>query len=304
MKRFIYTVLSVFGILIGLNVCLDLFLSHRLQHCQTRKFVGWSDIIQTQLNADLLIIGNSRAWVQYDPAIIDSILGVNSYNLGIDGSPLNRQIVKYNVYRYYQTKPESIIVNIDCFSLTWRDGYEREQFFPYLWTAHFRDEIMKIESFSWLEEYAPVYRYTTYDGIYNILKESYTNDELYKGYKGWNKEWDGRAFNEIDSITFEVDGRTLRMFVEFLKECRAEGIKVIFCYAPIYSGVRDKISNAQEMYDTYQGFADEYLIPILNYTSGEMCSDTTFFYNAMHLNKYGAEQFSHRLALDLVKMGR
>lgn len=138
MKRFIFIVFSVLGFLISFNLCIDLFLSHRLQQCQERKFVGWSDITQKQLNADLLIMGNSRAWAQYDPAIIDSVFNINSYNLGIDGSPFNRQIVKYNIYRHYQAKPKCIIVNIDCFSLTWRKGYEREQFFPYMWDAYTR----------------------------------------------------------------------------------------------------------------------------------------------------------------------
>lgn len=302
MKRFIYIVFLVICILLGLNIIIDAFLSNRLRHCQERKFVGWSDITQKQLNADLLIMGNSRAWVQYDPAIIDSVLGINSYNLGIDGSPLNRQIVKYNIYRHYQAKPKFIIVNIDCFSLTWRDGYEREQFFPYLWDAYTRNEIMKIEPFSWMEKYIPLYRYITYNGIYNILKESWVDDELYKGYRGWDAVWDGTSFEEINEITFNVDDRTLEMFNDFLSECKAEGIQVVFCYAPIYSGVLEKMSNVQDMYDTYQEIAECHNISILDYTNSFPCGNTTYFYNAMHLNKYGAELFSRQLALDLKKM--
>lgn len=160
---------------------------------------------------------------------------------------------------------------------------------------------MKIEPFSWMEKYVPLYRYSTYNGIYNILKESLVNDELYKGYKGWDAEWDGTSFEEISEISFNVDNRTLEMFNSFLSECNTEGIKVVFCYAPIYSGVWDKMSNAQEMNNMYQGIADCYDIPIMDYTESFPCGDTTYFYNAMHLNKRGAERFTRQLASDLEK---
>ena len=36
-------------------------------------------------------MGTSRTWMQYNPAILDSILGTTTYNMGCDG-----RMIKYN----------------------------------------------------------------------------------------------------------------------------------------------------------------------------------------------------------------
>lgn len=304
MKRFLRIVILFVGILIGINICLDGYISYRLMHSNESKYVGWTDITQKQLNADLLIMGNSRAWVMYDPYIMDSILGVNSYNIGMNGSPINRQIAKYNIYAKFQNrKPDYIVLNIDHMSLTWRDGYEREQFFPYMWYPAIRKELKIVEPFTFAELYLPLYRYTTYKGLWELLSEEEETIRQYKGYEGQEWTWDGTAYNQIDTVHFIVDERTLKMFDEFLSERKNEGIQVLFCYAPTYTGVIEKMDNYNEMRETYQAYADKYDVPILDYTYADICKDTLYFYNANHLNKTGAELFSAQLAHDLDSLG-
>ena len=274
-----------------------------LQHNLDRMYMSWGDFTRGQLDADLVIMGASRAWVQYNPAILDSILHISTYNMGIDGSPLNRQICKYNIFNYYQQKqPDYIIINIDYFALEWRDGYQREQFFPYIMKSYPRNEIRKVEPFSKLEMYVPLYRYVKQQGIAYYFIDNKT-EVLFKGYAGQDMEWDPTAFNKIDSFHFSSDERTIKMFEKFLEDRKVEGIKILFCYAPVYEGFTKKIDNQKEMNDTYQKIADRYEIPILDYTYDAMCSDTTLFYNAMHLNKKGAEMFSEKLAYDLESLG-
>ena len=305
MKRFIITIIVFAIALYGINLGIDVYLSHRLQQCQEQKFVGWSDITQKQLDADLVIVGSSRAWVQYDPAILDSILGINSYNLGLDGSKLNRQVLKYNVFNHYQNiKPKYIIVNIDCFCASeWTYGYLREQFFPYMLNPYTRKEILKHEPFSWAELYIPLYRYTTYKGILAMLKESKYDDKLYKGYLGQDSEWNGSIFDPDEVIHFVVEKKGWQVFEEFLDERYQEGIQVIFCYAPIYAGVTAKLDNRDEMYAAYQGLADKYNIPIIDFNDSEICNDTTYFYNDTHMNRKGAEWFTTQLAYQLDSLG-
>lgn len=93
------------------------------------------------------------------------------------------------------------------------------------------------------------------------------------------------------------------MFDDYLAKTKAEGIKVIFVYTPLYIGATRKIENLKEMYDKYQEYANKYDIPILDYTYMDICYDTTYFYNAMHLNKIGAEIFSDTLANDIKRLG-
>lgn len=267
-------------------------------------YVGWGDITKLQLESDLLVMGGSRAWVQYDPAILDSILETNSYILGFDGSHLNRQIVKYKIYNHYQKiKPNVIIINIDFFALDWRDGYEREQFFPFMWNPCILKEIRTIEPFSFGENYIPMYRYLTHAGILIHLQETLIDDGLYKGFCGVDRTWNPTEYNNISEIHFNKNENTYRMFESFLNERTEGGIRIIFCYAPMYYGVTKKINNIQEMYDTYQEIAEKYNIPILDYTHDNISYDTLYFYNGTHLNKKGAELFTEKLAHDLDSMG-
>ena len=93
------------------------------------------------------------------------------------------------------------------------------------------------------------------------------------------------------------------MLDAFLSERQKEGIRILFCYAPIYIGVIGKMDNYSEMRDFYQMLADRYDIPILDYTYSDISMDTMYFYNATHLNKTGAELFSIQLAHDLDSIG-
>ena len=94
MKRFIKKVFISSLLLLVISICVDYHISHYLRYNEDREFKAWGDIYNQQLSNDVVVNGSSRAWTQYNPQIIDSILKVDSYNLGIDGSPINRQILK------------------------------------------------------------------------------------------------------------------------------------------------------------------------------------------------------------------
>lgn len=288
-------------LLYGLNLGIDYAISYKLQHSADRRYIGWSKIVNEQLDADLVIMGSSRAWVQYSPALLDSILQINTYNMGIDGSGLNRQIIRYEVYDHYQAKkPKYIVLNVDYFSANeWSYGYEREQFFPYMWDSYMRKEIQKVEPMSWGERYMPVYRYVTYKGLYNVLYEQPLEAKTYKGYMGQDRPWEAKAYEELTTFHFNADERVMAMFDQFLEERKAEGIQVIFCYAPMYIGFTNKVENLEEFFACYKEYAERYDIPILDYSYHELSMDTAYFYNASHLNRVGAEIFSTQLAHDL-----
>ena len=301
MKRFLKIIGIVAILLYGLNIGIDYAISYKLQHSVDRRYIGWSKIINEQLDADLVVMGSSRAWVHYNPAIMDSILMLNTYNMGIDGSGLNRQIIRYEIYNHYQIKkPKYIVLNIDYFSASeWTYGYEREQFFPFMWDSYMRKEISKVEPMSWGERYMPVYRYVTYKGLYNVIHERPMHAKTYKGYMGQDRTWNAKAYEELSAYHFNADERIMELFEKFLADREEEGIQVVFCYAPVYIGFTNKIENLDDFFACYESYAKKYNIPILDYTYSELSKDTTYFYNASHMNRHGAELFSMQFATDL-----
>ena len=307
MKRFCQVILFFLVILCCINICLDLYVTHSLQQCQSRKFVGWSDITQKQLDADLLIMGNSRAWSMYSPAILDSILHVSTYNLGMDGSPLNRQIMKYDIYRHFQQrKPRYVIMNIDYMTMGWRFGYEREQFFPYLANPFVRRLVLKHEHFVMRELYLPMYRYYS-QGLLSLMDKDdtarFSPKNWYKGYWGYSLGWDGEEIKKVEKIEFKTNASIVEDFDAFLSELQKDGVKVIFVSSPICAMATKKLVNPSEFYEFRDRFSEKYNIPVLDYIDDAICNDTTYFSNATHLNRAGAELFTTKLCQDLDSLG-
>ncbi len=301
MRHFLKQVLF-YGIIISfLLISLDAFISHKLRYSNDRRFIVWTEIIEQEINANLLIMGSSRAWVQFSPKIIDTILDVNSYNLGIDGSHIDRQIMRYDFYKLHNHKPQIILHNIDFMSvLSKKVGYEREQFFPYFANKDMMTVINE-EPFTWQERYLPYYRYYGYQDL--LRSYNHSQDSLYKGYCGQERDWNGSLFSSIDSLHFNCE-RTLQvMFLDYVQDVKNDSINLIFVYAPFYIEAVKKVDNLDEMYSTFDSIAKAYDVPILDYTYSYLSYDTTYFYNASHLNKRGAELFSTMLANDLDSLG-
>lgn len=260
---------------------------------------AWYDLMHSKITADIVIMGNSRANNHIDPLILDSILCVNTYNLGMTGSPIDRQVKRYNLFVKYNKRPKLIIQNIDFLTLTYKTGTEKNQFLPYFWNHSMRNEFYRSEPFSFWEKSLPLYRYKGYGLFLQSEPRSLT-----KGYVTHSDNtWNGILFNEEDSISFKHNDAYARIFDDYLADVRYEGIKVVFVYAPIFIEATNKMTNLDEMYATYKWYADKYDIPVLDYTYMQICYDTTYFSNISHLNNLGAEIFTDSLANDIKKLG-
>lgn len=301
MKRFVRNIAIFSIILLAVFLVEDALTTCAFHKKRTRKYEVWNDIIHKDLRADVLIMGNSRAWCQYSPLIIDSVFGTCSYNLGMDGSCFDRQLARYDIYRHYQRQaPKYIIQNMDFFTLARTKGYEREQFMPYLMYPYFRERISEIESFGFGELYIPMYRYYK-----NNVYEEYTKYDypLVKGFFPMNNVWDGMEMKQMKPYRQEVDTNTLNMFVQYIEGVQREGIKLVFVVAPLYKDAMSIVLNGKEIHGLFDQLAQEYDIPILDYADCWLSRDTTYFGNATHLNKLGSELFSLKLCHDLDSLG-
>lgn len=297
MKKFLIHSVVFAAILWVFAIIADIYVSNNLRHSKEHKYAAWNGIYNDTTYYDLVINGSSRAWVQYDPHILDSILHLNTYNLGIDGSAINRQIIKYHKYCELHGQPKYLLQNIDIFTMARTFGYEREQFFPYFfYDKDLLHKADKYEHFTLLEKYIPYYRYIGID-----LHD--WDAGLYKGYCGQDKAGDGSMFSQMDTVQVSSDSSMLRLFDDFLTEQAHLGTRVILVYSPIYHIVIDKCPDTGKMYTMYDSLAIKHHLSILNYIEMPLCYDTAYFYNATHLNRQGAEIFTTRLAQDLDSMG-
>lgn len=302
MKKFIIHSLRFAIFLLVLLIIEDFIVTCCYHSKDTRKYGVWNDILHSNIDADLLILGNSRAWSQYSPQILDSILRINSYNIGLDGSAFNRQKARYDIYRHYQKKkPKYIIQNVEFFTLEgYSIGYEREQFMPYLMFPYYRTRIKHEEPFSFGELYIPMYRYYKNNIYDDFTKYDYI---IQKGYYGREMMWDDAKLKSMKPYIANIDTTLLQLFTDYIEELQSDSIVPILVSAPVYTDATNVVLNINEINNLYKQIAEKYDILFLDYSSGTLSMDTTYFLNATHMNKLGAELFSLQLATDLDSLG-
>ena len=83
-----------------------------------RSYKYWSYLMDDSIEADVLAMGSSRIVKHFDPAVFDSVAGVKSYNIGMDGAHIPDILARYILYKQRNPLPKVALVNIDYFTLT------------------------------------------------------------------------------------------------------------------------------------------------------------------------------------------
>ena len=252
---------------------------------------------------NVLICGNSRASLQYDPNILDSILDCDSYNLGFDGAPINLQMVKYDCWLRHHAHPSLCIYNIDLWTMKAEYGKNREQLFPYFW----KDKSLvrafdRYQHYTFTEKYIPFRRYIGHRKLISgVFKGNLT---FSKGYYGHNWTWqhlNGR--DNKDLYKCACDSAMIVAFGDFIAREQSNGVQFLFVYAPMFHTITKNNPDVPTMYAMYSQIASQFDIPILDYNHDPICQDSAYFFNKMHLNRTGASIFTTQLAHDIDSLG-
>ena len=304
MFKFIKNIVVFIAIIVLLAVVADLMVSKGLTMTERGHFYTMNTLMNKKLDADVIILGNSRAVGSYNPYIIDSILGANSRNLGVSAQPFGVSYLRWQLYNRNNKKPKLVILNIDFRELRIvSNGFEKEQYYPYM-TDSLVKPYLDLYGFSWAEKHIPMYRYR---GDYKLimlgiseLLHLYHNQkgDYYKGYSNVNTEWDGLNLKSILSkgkVKGQCDPNAVALLERFLQETRDSEIPVIFVYAPLYKLLKDNLEE-RNVRNVYQELSQRYQIPLLDFSEMTFSSDTNYFMNSHHVNKKGANAFSTELA--------
>lgn len=307
MKRLSRKLLSFMIIALLIALLADLAISKGLTKTERGHFYTMNKLMNDTINADIIVLGNSRASCSYQPEVLDSILGVNTWNLGVSGQPFGVSYLRWRLYRRNNNPPKLLIVNMDYAELeVVNNGFEREQYYPYM-----HDVLVKpyldLYGFSWADWYIPMYRYR---GDYKLmgigLTEWFglrhdTKGDYVKGYSNENRVWDGEKLERVlqeGVVKDHGNPKAVWLLEALLKEAKANKTRVVFVYAPLFSSLKEYLDEADSQ-RAYQALAEKYGVPIVDFSTMEFCGDTGYFNNANHVNSKGALKFSVALACRL-----
>jgi hypothetical protein len=256
---------------------------------------------------DILIMGNSRGKSHFDTHVIDSLTHKQSFNLGIGGYPINAQLLKYQLYREHNRKPELIIQNTDYMTIRVmsdiRNQHESEQFFPLVYDKAMRDQLRK-NGYGFLELNMPLYRFFGYqqvikNGLMEALHIKHYSRPSYKGFLPEKGQWNGSELARMkpENVVLSEEGRAL--FEDYLAQCRADSIQVVLVNSPLYAGAQEKLLGYDDARAYFEQVAEKFGCLYLDYTDTPVCQDTSNFVVSVHLNARAAREFTETLLEDL-----
>lgn len=311
MKRFLQYILIFTAIIFVIAVFADMAISNGLKRTERGHFYTMNALMNQKMDADVVILGNSRTVCSYHPMVLDTLLGVNTRNLGISAQPFGVTYLRWQLYHRNNKNPRLLVVNIDFRELRMvTKGIEKEQYYPYM-----HDSLVKpyldLYGFTKAEKLLPMYRYR---GDYKLMALGL--DELlhihhdrkgnyYKGYSNENAQWDGCNLERVLSrgkIQGQANPQAIELLERFLQETHSEGIPVVFVYAPLYKKLKDNLEE-EKTRKAYHDLSQKYGIPVLDFSEMDFCTDTSYFMNGHHVNRKGAERFSMELAYAIDSLG-
>ncbi|MDR0866647.1 MAG: hypothetical protein LBO74_17200 [Candidatus Symbiothrix sp.] len=305
MKRFLIQIFSFILLVVILWSIISAIVDSNLKKVEFDYF-ALNNYMKGDIHSNVLIMGNSRAKGDISPFIIDSILNVDSYNLGMAGINYPVQVALYQIYLKYNNAPDYIIQTVDNISLA--SGMHREEaFLPHLDEPIVSDLLLQYGNLRSIDYYLPFkYVYRPQAIVYGMMEflGFHQKSTMYKGYEPQNKIWDGdfdrlKVKNTEGDVT-HYDPALFGLFEDYVKEVLQKNTKIIFVFAPQYIEGQEYIKNRHEAVSFYQDLSQKYQILFLDYSQDSISYNKDYFYDTQHLNTKGAEAFSRKLANDLI----
>jgi hypothetical protein len=296
-----------FGVLVVLAFVVNAIITSGLRRETTSEFGAWNQVMEGKVNAQVVITGSSRAAVEYDPRIIESVTGRTSFNLGRNGTQTDMQVAFFKAYLAHNRKPELVLHNLDAFSfVTSREVFDPAQYVPYLYDHALYDALRKINPEIWRSRYIPLYGYVVEDmnftwihGLAGFFGRP-SREDYFLGFNprntSWTNEFDNFKATNPRGVSFAVEPAGIQDLHELVQVCKQNGIQLIFVYAPEYSEMQSLTRNRAEIFAQFRELANRDDIPLWDYSDWKYNSDRNLFYNSQHLNATGAAVFSADVA--------
>ena len=253
------------------------------------------------VDADLIIIGNSRAQGHYNDSIMSANLGFKCINIGWSGYPFDYQYhVMYGAYMRQNVRPEYIITDISPYAFfNYVTTHYIIELLPYIAQPEFKFFYDLCDDVS----YSDCFLLVRYAGLLDkIIKETAVVSETDETPNGTDTiQHFNRFIGPPKMSHLDINPEILNVFTNYIDECLAKGIKMIFVCSPMHVTICKQLLPLDEFWRLTDSITAGKDITILDYSS-LFDSDSTYFNDPLHLNSIGQRCFSEKLSRDLDSM--
>jgi len=264
-----------------------------------------AEIMNGNTPYDALFIGSSRTLYHINPKIIDSIMGVNSFNAGMDGANLLEINLILKCYLVNHPAPKYVVADVStqAFDIEFQPFFNPNVYFPYL-NNKIVFNTLEPYKHTTLLRYLPFLQITECD---DFLREGaflgLTGQQKplaphYKGYLESGKDTLPLPFKvKYLKTEYLIEKQGLDLLSEIINICKKHNIKLFITYSPVYKKKDEKMNPA--FFPRLKSICDSTRVPFLNYRSIGLTNNNRLFRDEIHLNRYGAEIFSGMVARDI-----
>lgn len=260
--------------------------------------VAKSNFIFRKLDADVVVVGSSRAECGYVSSLMSAALKRSVYNAGTDGQGVIYQnAVVRNLLA--NNPPEVIIWDFTPWALFGRAEGDMELLRPQYYRCEAVKQLVDVE-----EQYAPVWMlsgiYRFGGGIFGrmlrvLVTPSSPTDMGYSGRPV--KDWNTLGAEQVEYLGETVKA-TVELTEETLRMCQEQGVRMYLVISPLYA--ESNVSNASNR--MVKLLSEKYNIPYLDYTQDSaFVHRDSLFYDMSHLNDRGARLFTGVFLKDFSK---
>lgn len=274
----------------------------------------WNRIFAGEIDVDVAILGNSRAWVHVNPDSITSVTGMSAYNLGVDGADISLQRAKWLSYLSNNRAPKYVIQDIELFEIDKGDElYGKKEYLPYLDKEEVYEVVREYDEMIPFERWIPFVKYRGFVksialGTYGFFLGEFTplKPIKKKGFHAADIMWDDYDVNfrqRLKNDTIITEKFSNKALVNMIRECKEAEIHLVFIHAPFYHELLQIIPQQQEFLDYFNQLAQDPDIEFWDFSIMENLSyNRDYFYNATHLNSKGAAIYSDSIAHRLKRL--
>jgi len=302
MRLFIKRTLLFFLAVILLITVLQAIISIRI----SGKTVTGHDNLEltSNVNADLIFLGSSRCWTQFDPKFFDTIYHLKSVNIGVDGhSEIDMAMVRLKTYLLTNKPPQKAIFSFDPFmsggpnlvhNPVHKDNFARYAFLP----SKKDCLIVDYFQFDFYEKYIPLYAMLKYKHTGDAILMNNIDNWVIYGYEKHDEKWDTQS-NPVSDIGKQFyfkmsQSNEVSQALDSLKQiCELNKIKLICIQTPVYKVLYD-----EQLFSETGKICSRLKIPFIDADKEYFRNDMDLFFNVNHLNKAGVDKFNEFLKND------
>jgi hypothetical protein len=300
-------IIAFFVLVVALIFLMNALISAGLRQIKTSSYGAWNQVMQGQVNADVIISGSSRATYHYDPRAIEAATGRTAFNIGRAGTQTDVQLAVLKAYLEHNRKPQLVIHNLDAFTFVSSHAiYDPALYVPYLGDKDIYNPLRSIDPELVKSRYIPLYGYVVDDMNFTwieglkALAGINPKQDYYLGFSPrpypWGDDFSNFQTANPNGVSFSIEPSGVDALKGLLQLCHDDGIPLILVYSPEYRGMQQLTNNRAEIFARFRQLADQYQVPLWDYSNWPYDSNQNYFYNSQHLNATGAALFSDELA--------